>query len=63
MSDSSADPLLTLRAAVILLLALLAGAIAAVLMYLEYHSVPGAALTGGGAIGGAILLFNSVIAR
>jgi hypothetical protein len=63
VSKPSADPLLTVRAAVVLLLALLAGAAAAVLTYLEYHSVPGAGLAGGAAGGSAILLFNSVIAR
>jgi hypothetical protein len=58
-----ADPLLTVRAAVVLLLSLLAGVSAAVLTYLAYHSVPGAVLAGGSAAGGAILLFNTVIGR
>jgi hypothetical protein len=57
------DPLLTVRAAVILLLALLLGTVAAVLAYLAYHSAPGAILTGGGATGAAVLLFNTVIGR
>lgn len=63
MANSPGDPLLTVRAAVILLLALLTGATAGVLAYLAHRSVPGAALTGGGAAGGAILLFNTVIGR
>jgi len=33
------------------------------LTYLAHHSVPDAALVGGSATGGAILLFNTVIGR
>jgi hypothetical protein len=58
-----ADPLLTVRAAVVLLLSLLAGVSAAVLTYPAYHSAPGAVLAGGSAAGGAVLLFNTVIGR
>lgn len=54
-------PLLTLRAAVILLLAVVIGVIAGVLAYLSGSTVPGAALVDGGASGGAILLFHTVI--
>jgi hypothetical protein len=61
--DSPADPLLTVRAAVILLMAFLVGAAAALLTYLECRALPSAALAGGGAVGGAILLFNRVIGR
>jgi hypothetical protein len=63
VSNPPADPLLTVRAAVIFLLALLAGTVATVLTYLDSHSVPDAFLAGGGAVGGAVLLFNSVIGR
>lgn len=63
MANTPAGPLLTVRAAVILLLALLTGTIAGVLAYLANHSAPGAVLTGGGAAGGAILLFNTMIGR
>lgn len=59
----AAGPLLTVRAAVILLLALLTGTIAGVLACLAGHSAPGAVLTGGGAAGGAILPFNTVTGR
>jgi hypothetical protein len=63
MANTPPSPLLTVRATVIFLLALLVGTVAAVLAYLAYHSTPGAILTGGGATGGAILLFNTVIGR
>jgi hypothetical protein len=63
MPQSSSDPLLTLRAAVILLLALVAGGSAGVLAYLAHHSVPAAALVAGGTVGTATLLFHSLIGR
>lgn len=63
MPEPSNGPLLTVRAALVLLLALLTGAVAATLTYLEYHSVPGAVLADGGATSGAILLFNTVIGQ
>jgi hypothetical protein len=60
---SSPDPLLTARARVILLLAVMVGAGAGGLSYLTHRSFPGAVLIGDSATGGAILLFNSVIGR
>ena len=60
---SSPDPLLTVRAAVILLLALVIGVLAGVLSYLTDHSVAGAVLWGGGAAGAALVLFNSIVSR
>jgi hypothetical protein len=59
----SADPLLTVRAAVILLLALIVGSVAGVLGYMAHRSFPEAALIAGSATGGAVLLFNNVIGR
>jgi hypothetical protein len=59
----SADPLLTVRTAVILLLALIIGSAAGALGYMAHRSVPGAVLIGGSAAGGAILLFNTAIGR
>jgi hypothetical protein len=56
-------PLLTVRAAVVLILALIIGVIAGVLAYLVDRSVPSAVLWGGGAAGGALLLFHTVIGR
>lgn len=63
MTSSSPGPLLSLRAAVVLLLALLVGLSACVLAYLAGHSLPAALLAGGSATGGAVMLFNSVIGR
>jgi hypothetical protein len=56
-------PLLTVRAAVVLLIALFIGVIAGALAYLVDHSVPSAVLWGGGATGGALLLFHTLIGR
>ena len=63
MPPSSSGPLLTVRAALILLLALVVGVLAGGLSYLTDHSVPHAVLWGGGAAGGALLLFHTVIGR
>lgn len=60
MADTpgGSGPLLTVRAALIFLLALTVGATAAVLTYLADHSAPGAVLAGGSAAGAAVLLFT-----
>ncbi|GIF75643.1 hypothetical protein [Asanoa siamensis] len=63
MTPTPAGPLLTVRAAVILLLGLIVGLIAGVLSYLTDHSLPSAALWGGGAAGGAVALFHGLIGR
>jgi hypothetical protein len=63
MSTPSPDPLLTVRAALILLLALVVGGTAGTLAYLAHYSFPAAVLMGGSAAGGAILLFNTMIGR
>jgi hypothetical protein len=47
----------------VLLLALVVGVLAGTLSYLADHSVPSAVLWGGGASGGALLMFHTVIAR
>jgi len=60
---STPGPLLTVRAALVLLLALVVGVLAGGLSYLTDHSVSGAALWGGGAAGGALLLFHTIIGR
>jgi hypothetical protein len=60
-NNSPPGPLLTVRAALIFLIALAAGAAAATLTYLAGHSVPAAALAGGSTAGGATLLFNTII--
>ena len=63
MAQPSPQPLLTVRAAVILLLALIVGGSAGTLAYLAHRSIPAAVLVGGSATGAATLLFNSVIGR
>lgn len=57
------EPLLSLRATVILLLALLIGVAAGVLTYLGGQPVPAAVLMGGGAAGAALALFHNLIGR
>ncbi len=63
MTPSPPDPLLTVRAAVVLLLALVVGLLAGGLSYLMGHSLPSAVLSGGGAAGAGLMLFHSVIGR
>ena len=63
MAPTPPAPLLTVRAAVVLLTALIVGVLAGGLAYLVDHSVPAAVLWGGGAAGGAVLLFHTVIGR
>lgn len=63
MPKPKQEPLLTVRAALIILLALTAGATATVLACLARNPLPGALLIGGSATGGALLLFNSLIGR
>ncbi|GAA3945479.1 hypothetical protein Aau02nite_77820 [Amorphoplanes auranticolor] len=63
MPPSPDAPLLTVRAAVILLLAAVVGVVAGVLSYQVDKSLPGAALWGGGAAGGAVALFHSIVSR
>jgi len=58
---SPSGPLFTVRAALVLLLAIVVGLIAGILAYLANRSVPAAVLVGGGATGGAVLLFNTLI--
>ncbi|MBM0255534.1 hypothetical protein [Micromonospora sp. 4G55] len=57
----SLGPLMTVRTAVILLLALVTGLLAGGMSYLVDHSAPSAVLVGSGAAGSALLLFHSVI--
>lgn len=63
MSSSPPGPLLSVRAAVVLLLALVVGLCACGLAYLANHSLPADALVGGGAAGGALMLFHTAIGR
>jgi hypothetical protein len=57
------DPLLNLRAALLLLIALIVGLIAGSLSYLSTRDVPAAVLIGGAAAGGALALFHNLLAR
>jgi hypothetical protein len=57
------SPLLTVRAAVVLLLAVVVGLLTGGLAHLADHSLPAAVLVAGGAAGGALLLFHTVIDR
>jgi hypothetical protein len=54
-------PLLSTRAALLMLLAVLAGLSAGALTFLSGRSVPSAVLAGCGAAGAALLFFNKVI--
>lgn len=55
------DPLISVRAALVVLLALLVGAAAGALTFLSGHDVAVAILAGGAAVGGALKLFNGLI--
>ncbi|OHV27825.1 MULTISPECIES: hypothetical protein [Pseudofrankia] len=61
MPPSQPGPLLTVRAALVMLLALVVGVLAGGLSYLADPSLPSAILVGGGAAGGGLLLFHAVI--
>lgn len=55
--------LLTLRAALVLLVSFVVAVLAGVLSYLLDQSVPAAVLVGAGAAGAALALFDKVIDR
>lgn len=63
MSPPLSDPLLSVRTAVVLLLAAVVGIIAGVLGFLAYRDVPVALLLAGGASGGALAMFHGLLAR
>jgi len=54
-------PLLTDRAALVLLIASVVGLVAGGLAYLADHDVPRAVLVGGGAASGALLVFHTLL--
>ena len=54
-------PLLTIRAALILLIAVVAGLVAGVLGYFAHGEIATAVLVGGGAGGGALALFHTLL--
>lgn len=57
----ASDRLLSVRAALILLLGVVVGGIAGALAFMARHSVPESFLSGGAAAGGAIALFDRMI--
>lgn len=61
MPSPDHEPLISLRTAVVLLAALLIGAIATALAYYGTQSPANAALVGGSAVGGATLLLHNII--
>lgn len=63
MSTPPPSPLLTVRAAVVLLTAIVVGLVAGALGYLAHHDVATGVLIGGGALGAALLLFHSLLGR
>ncbi|TDD67131.1 hypothetical protein E1293_38375 [Actinomadura darangshiensis] len=63
MPDLNPPALLTLRAALIFTIALLAGATAGCLTFLAQHDLAQAALAGCGALAVSIGLLNRIIAR
>jgi hypothetical protein len=62
-SSSSSHRLLTVRTAVVLLIAVVVGIGAGVLGFLAYRDVPVALLLAGGAGGSALALFHNLLAR
>jgi hypothetical protein len=63
VKPSPPGTLLSVRAAVVLLIAFVAGMLAGGLSYIVDYSVPSAVLWGGGVAGSALLLFNTIIGR
>jgi hypothetical protein len=61
MAAKPPSALLTLRATVVLSLALIAGILSGVLSYLAGDSLPAAVLWGGGAAGGAVVLLHRIV--
>lgn len=63
MPAPPSGPLLGVRTALVILLAVLAGVAAGWLSFLASHSLPAATLAGGSAAGGALLLFEKIIGQ
>jgi hypothetical protein len=63
LSQQSQTPLLSLRAAVILTLALILGIAAGLLTYTAHRNLADATLFGGGAMATAVVVLNGLIAR
>lgn len=63
MAQPDPEPLLSVRTALVLLLAAVIALLAGVLSYLAQHEVATAVLVGGGAGGGAVALFHGLLAH
>jgi hypothetical protein len=63
MATPPPGPLLSVRAALILLIAIVVGLIAGVLGYFANEGIATAVLIGGGGAGGALALFHSLLDR
>jgi len=63
MAPQADPPLLTQRAALVLLVAFIVGMLAGVLTYLARSPLPTSVVVGGGAFGGALMIANNVIGR
>jgi hypothetical protein len=63
MTTPPPGPLLTVRAALILLIAAVIGLVAGTLGYFANGGLATAALVGGGAAGGALALFHALLDR
>jgi hypothetical protein len=62
MVKSTPGPLLTVRTALVLLLAILVGlATGGLVFFSDHHSLAHAVLSGGAAAGGALMLFHNLI--
>ncbi len=59
----SPDPLLTPRAALVLLIAIVVGLVAGGLGYLAHDDVPTATLIAGGAVAGTVALAHNLLGR
>jgi hypothetical protein len=59
----SPGPLLSVRSAFVLMLALVVGITTGMLSYLSAHDLPAAILVAGGASAGATVLFHTLLAR
>ena len=61
--SQSPGPLLSVRSAFVLMLALIIAIVAGVLSYLSAHDLPAAILVAGSAGAGATVLFHTLLAR
>jgi hypothetical protein len=61
--SQSPGPLLSVRSAFVLMLALVVAIVAGVLSYLLGHDLPAAILVAGGTGAGAVLLFHTLLAH